>query len=108
MMNKQTKLVVTVVFTVIGIGLAVFLFDPRELPFWAEISKAAPAILVSLLAMWVAHDSREEARASKDEAQAARGEMSSAREEVQAVRDDAKAAKDEARRSREAAEGRRD
>lgn len=71
-MTKTVKLVITVAFTLVGLALAVFVFGPNDLPYLAEISKFAPGVFVSILAMWLAHDSRDKAQQSRDEAKAAR------------------------------------
>jgi hypothetical protein len=99
-MSKQLKLALTIVLGVAGIGLAVWLFGPASMPFWAEISKWAPGIVISAFALFAAQDSRDTAKRGEDEARAGRETAERGEQEARAVRERNEAAMSKRQRKR--------
>lgn len=99
-MSKQLKLALTVALGIVGIGLAVWLFGPAEMAFWAEISKWAPGIVISAFALYAAQDSRDTAAKGEAEARASRETAERGEAEARATRERADAAMSKTQRRR--------
>lgn len=85
-MDKWTKIGISVVLGIVGIALATLWLGPSGWPFWAELAKFFPAIIVSIIALVAAHESRDKAAAAGDAAAAARNQAEAARDQAHAAR----------------------
>lgn len=103
-MGKLTKIALTVVLGLVGIALATRVFGPAGLPFAAEVSKWAPAVLISIFAFAAAQAANDTAGRGEFEARAARQEAELAREDTRVARVHAEQTSADARRARELAE----
>lgn len=91
-MTKPITIGLTIALGLLGLALAVFVFGPANLPYWAEVSKFMPAVIVSIVAFAFAKDAKDKADAARDTAkrgadaaEAAQAETRAAREETRAT-----------------------
>lgn len=103
-MDKRQKIGLTVGLGLVGIALATEVFGPAGWAFAAEVSKFAPAVLVSILALVAASNADETARRSEVESRAARASAERGEAEARAARASAERGEAEARLGREHAE----
>lgn len=105
--DKRSKIAVTVLLGTIGIYLSTLVLAPRDMSFWAEFAKFAPGVLVSILALMAADDSKHEARSGRRNAEEAKDEARIGREKAENAEVEARSGRERAERAELAVSGTR-
>lgn len=67
-MDAKTKIALSIILGVVGIGCATVVLGTGGNSFWIEFSKWAPSVLVSIFALWSADKAHGEAKEATREA----------------------------------------